>query len=159
MIGAYSHVLKRMKRALVSMIFILAVIGFCFMPASGDQIRLVCSWNRVFFALCCFGVVSSVYILNPIFKPFFSTIFRFFGESCYSIYLLHPLVAIPIVFVASKIGVNKPFAYVTSFFSTLLVSWVSYRFLEKPMMLLGRQVADKINLNKPMHDDTHSVTG
>lgn len=124
------------------LVIVLSTLAFVLIPVNGDRIALVTGWNRLAFSFCCIIFVWALYILNPVFHSLPARMLGFFGEGCYSIYLLHPIVAMPIVFVAAKLGVAKAAAYLLAAFITLLVSWLTFKFVEKPMMNVGKKVVD-----------------
>ena len=118
------------------------VAVFCLWPASGNPIQLVTGLTRVVLSSACIALVAAVFVWNPssdspVVKPL-----AFLGEGCYSIYLLHPIVAIPIVFAFSRLHVGSTgAAYCAAFVATLVLSWLSFRFVEKPMIRAGRAVS------------------
>jgi peptidoglycan/LPS O-acetylase OafA/YrhL len=123
-------------------IILACVALFCLWPASGNQIQLVTGLTRVVLSSACVALVAAVFVWNPssdspVMKPL-----AFLGEGCYSIYLLHPIVAMPIVFMFSRLHIGSiGAAYCTAFVATLVLSWLSFRFVEKPMIRAGRTVS------------------
>jgi len=86
-----------------------------------------------------------LFVLNPKLSSWKQKIFSFLGQGCYSIYLLHPAVAIPVVVIFDKIGIEKPYAYIASVFLTIGLSWVTFKFIESPMMNYGKKIANTIS--------------
>lgn len=145
LVGVYGSALRKVNRLYMAGVAAASCLLFCLWPASGDQIQIVCGINRVIFTLCCLSLVLAIYVLNPVLKPFLARVFGFFGEACYSIYILHPLVAAPLVFIASKIGLKVGYAYGVSFFATLLMSGFCFRYVERPMIAVGRRVVGRVS--------------
>lgn len=119
----------------VSVFFLI----FCFYPVAGDLIYIVSGVERFIFSALCIVVVFIVFNFNPVFKGTIHKSLIFMGECCYSIYLLHPLVAIPVVFVGTRLGVGLPVAYFIAVFLTLLCSRISFRYIETPSIELGKR--------------------
>jgi exopolysaccharide production protein ExoZ len=140
-VGIYAH---RAQALIISnnywfLLMIASFALFYFLPAQGDKITIVAGSSRVLFSIACILFVSSVYLINPSFSAIPAKILGFLGEASYSIYLLHPLVAVPLVILFDHIGIEKWVALVSSFLLTLLVGGLSYKYLEKPMMGVGRR--------------------
>lgn len=100
--------------------------------------------ERIILSLSSIIFVLFLFVLNPKIKSLPSDVLAFLGQGCYSIYLFHPLVAIPIVAVFGKFGVSNSVAYIVSFFATLIISGITYTYLEKPMMNVGKVVSKKL---------------
>ncbi len=98
-------------------------------------------WRRALFSLAGLGLVAGIYLLNPSFRSLPARVLGFFGEGCYSIYLLHPLVASAVVLVSGRLGLGRPLAYGLSACITMVVSGLTFRYLEKPMMARGKVIA------------------
>lgn len=129
------------KSLAASLLLVLSFLVFYLYPVSGDTIAIVTGAERFVLSFCCMAFVAGVYFLNPTFKAFPARILGFFGSACYSIYLLHPLVAKVVVTISTKIGFGSIVGYTASVFVTLAVSWIVFRYLEKPMMNTGKKVA------------------
>ena len=137
-IGTYS----RPARTIVGgSIAIAAFIVFWLYPVNGDRIQLVTGFGRFCLSLACLAFVWATYITSIQFKGAIAKALSFLGESCYSIYLMHPLVAVPIVFFANRIGFKLESAYCLATAATLLTSWLTFKYIEKPMMRVGRKIA------------------
>lgn len=129
------------SRPTKSILCALGCVGvFCLLPASGNQITLVTGANRLVFSACCIGLVAAVYVWNPSSHSRLVRPLAFLGEGCYSIYLLHPIVAIPMVYAFERWHLGTPAAsYSAAFATTLLLSWMSFRIVEKPMIRVGQR--------------------
>lgn len=121
------------------------VAAFCLWPALGDQTQLITGLTRIVLSSVCLSLVAAIYVWNPssdspVMKPL-----AFLGEGCYSIYLLHPIVATPIVFAFSRLNIGPiGAAYCTAFVVTLVLSWLSFRFIEKPMIRAGHTISTRV---------------
>lgn len=129
-------------RFIGALMLLTACAVFAALPATGDQIVLVTGAMRlVFFALCVMAV-GGIYLSRLSLRGG-GMILSFLGEGCYSIYLLHPVVAGVVVGVGRKLGIAAPVGYDLAVPATLLVAWMTYRWLERPMMLVGRRWVDQ----------------
>jgi peptidoglycan/LPS O-acetylase OafA/YrhL len=129
----------------IGCVMIVCLSLFCLWPASGNHIHLVTGFTRVILSAVCIALVASIFVWNPSFDSPVMKPLAFFGEGCYSIYLLHPIVAIPVVFAASRLHmISTITSYCIAFVVTLLLSWLSFRFIEKPMIRTGRAVSARL---------------
>ena len=54
---------------------------------------------------------------------------------------MHPIVAIPVIFLAKKIGVPISYGYIASFICVIFIGFITYYLVEKPMMRVGANIA------------------
>lgn len=146
-IGKYAKPYLFSKNVSLSLLC-LALLVFTLLPTHGDKIDIVTGLNRLILSFSCFTIVLSVFSLNPIANNSLGAFLRFLGESCYSIYLLHALVAIPLVIVGGKLGIDKLYLYLASMPLTLICSAFTYNYIEKPSMKLGKSVVAKYRAKK-----------
>lgn len=139
-LGVYGKHLKINSIAAIALL-VLSFLAFYFYPASGDTIGIVTGTGRIVLSFSCIVFVASLYFWNPSFKAAPAQVLGFFGSACYSIYLLHPLVAKVVVPLLTKFGVSIAMGYTAAAIVTLAVSWIVFDYLEKPMMNLGKKVA------------------
>lgn len=139
-LGVYGK-LAKVKSIASIMLLSTSLLVFCFYPVSGDSIAIVTGAERFVFSFSCMAFVAGLYFLNPSFKAAPAKVLGFFGSACYSIYLLHPVVAKVVVALSAKVGLGAAVGYTASAFVTLAVSWVVFNYLEKPMMNAGKKVA------------------
>lgn len=139
-IGKYAPKLTMRNSSLLS-ICLLSTLAFIFYPVSGDKINLVSGNNRIVISTLCVAFVFSLYKLNPSYNNVLTNALRKLGEISYSIYLMHPIVAIPVTFIAKKMGVPIGFGYATSFIIVIIVGFATYHLVEKPMMRVGANIA------------------
>ncbi|MFH6999049.1 acyltransferase family protein [Flavobacterium sp. FlaQc-57] len=94
-----------------------------FLTTLGCSIFLVLSMKN--------GVCKKILNLRPI---------QFLGEISYSLYLLH----FPVILIAcSFFSGNIITVFCTSLFVTILLSYLSYKFIELPFISLGRKIVMK----------------
>ncbi len=144
-IAKYSHYLEAILQIRhCTVLALLACLIFAFAPFHGDQINVVSGYGRVILSTCCIVFVTMIFILNPTIKALPGRILQFLGESCYSIYLLHPVVALLPIILFKQIGIEEKYAYLVAIFLTLFTSWLTFRFIEKPMINLGSRLSAKL---------------
>lgn len=126
-----------------------SILIFSFYPAEGDSSAIVTGWTRLVLSMACLLFILSLYKLNPQFKSYPARVLGFFGRGCYSIYLLHPIVAFPLVYIGGSFNVPLFISYSIAFILTLIVSWVTFRYLEEPMMGYGKRVSHHLLCVRP----------
>jgi len=141
-IAPYSKIISK---KLWSGLLIVLLLSFYLLPVNGDLINLVTNWNRLLFSALCILTVLAIYIINPKFHTKIAGVFSFMGQGCYSIYLLHPIVSIPVVMLMNKMGLANSLAYIFSAILTLIVSALTYKYIEKPMMDLGKKLSKRLS--------------
>ena len=129
------------KLALPSLVVASGIL--IFMPVSGhDQIVLVTGYSKLIFSLVIFllAIVSALSAHTKENK--ITKVFKYLGETSYSLYLLHPVVfsICSIFFSIFPITDNQIVILLVSIVGTLIASYVSYKFIEKPFMGLGNKV-------------------
>lgn len=142
-IGRYGFRFKLSDLLLYSLL-IFSLLVFIFLPTVGDKIGIITGANRFIMSFACFGVVLSIYLLNPVFKGILAKALSFLGECCYSIYLLHPLVAFPIVYLGGLLNFDKVMLYIICVPITLVCSWLCFKYIEEPSMRYGKIVVTKL---------------
>lgn len=130
------------KRASLSVAMAFGALLFALLPLD-SQAEIVTGISRVILSACCILVVACTYTLNPKSPPRMGKTLSTLGEGCYSIYLLHPLVSMTLVFALSKIGIGTGPAYILSIFVTIAVSRLTYLYVEKPMMVIGKKISNR----------------
>lgn len=139
-----AHSIKNKKIVYFSIILTLILIYF---PTYNTQIDLLTNWNRIYYSLLFIFLCYLFFVGIGNFNNLFGKSFRFFGEVSYSIYLLHPLIAIPVGYIAYKYGIDKleAFFYIAVPL-TLVSSYISYSIIERPMIKIGKSIENKIYL-------------
>ena len=113
-------------------------------PVEGDRIHLVSGFSRCYLPVLLFVFVWLVYGSAIHIGGKVAMALAFSGEACYSIYLLHPLVAIPMKYVFTAIGVPPITTYVFAAVVTLVLSRFTFKYIEKPMMRVGAEISNLI---------------
>lgn len=142
LIGYFFKERKYSDKVAVGLI-LLGLILFLFTPATGMRVNLIIGVPRLLLTLSCILICLGAYkftakVPHLIHKPLV-----FLGEISYSLYLLHPLVfqALTLVYVALLAqGIALPATSVAAltFFMAIFVSYLSYRFVEKPFIRMAR---------------------
>lgn len=162
--GFYAyHVIKIIKNnwpifhiKLVTVLILFALlflnIGFYVNKIGGIDLGIGCRWDSIIWGIC----FTSLCIWQAISPSKFLQIsfFQYLGDRSFSIYLLHPV----IIFYLDKQLINLyhssfPFVGPYAFFVTvaflifivLLISEITYRFIEIPGINLGRRMLKKPN--------------
>lgn len=147
-IGKWGRVYSLRKETGYFLVAMIALIFWLYPVASedgGGLAALISGYERVVFSLLSIFFVWLVYVINPVFKSVLGRTLAFLGCGCYSIYLMHPIVAMYLVPELMEAGLYKTRAYVVAFFVTLLVGGLTFRFIEKPMMNVGKKVSGRLN--------------
>jgi exopolysaccharide production protein ExoZ len=122
---------------IIVVIATMAFVLFWLYPVYGDRVQLVINFGRIILSVACISIVWAVYVSDVRLNGFIDRLLSFFGEGCYSIYLLHPLVAVPVIFFTSRMGIAVMWSYLLAAITTLGVSWITFKYVEKPMMRIG----------------------
>lgn len=87
-------------------------------------------------------VVFAALLLAPIQRV--AQPFRFLGDASYSIYLLHLPIGMLSLAVVTRAGLPFTVAFLVAVTATLLMSWLSYSWVEKPFQRLARRISTRI---------------
>ncbi|RUT69674.1 acyltransferase [Flavobacterium cupreum] len=121
-------------------LLIIAVILFCILPFSGNQISIVTGIGRIVFSILSFIIVFCFYKLNINVPKTFGNILETFGIATYGIYLIHPVVYLYTGSLLEKINSKNNFLLLgTTVVLTILISIFSYNFFELPMIKIGKK--------------------
>lgn len=125
-------------------LLLLAVLLFIFYPVTGNTINIVSGWNRILFCLISFVVCACIYVDNYNFPTVIHKSLSFIGETSYSIYLVHPLVFLIIGALNQKyFQWHYSITLTISIIGTFICSYFIYRFVEKPMIKIGKGLTVK----------------
>ena len=75
------------------------------------------------------------------FKFFKKAVYKFFADISYSVYLLHAPIGIQLSRSIAENGGSPLLSYSTAFAATILASWIVFRMLEHPMIMLGKKLS------------------
>jgi len=115
------------------------IIAFASYPAAGDLSAITTGPARLTLSIACIVLVLCVYVSKLSVGGIAGRVLGHLGESCYSIYLLHPLIAMPIVWASQRANIGVQYAYTLAFATTLVVSRLTFKFVEAPMMKVGQR--------------------
>ncbi|WP_252179568.1 acyltransferase family protein [Endozoicomonas sp. 4G] len=105
---------------------------FVFFPVSGGQINLVVGNTRLVLSLICVLFVFVVFLMDLKVVGWIGKFLLFLGETCYSIYLIHPLVALPLAKIFKIFLLDEKYSYLFSIVIVFVLSSLSYKFIERP---------------------------
>lgn len=135
------------KYARISFLILLLFLGaVLFYPINGEPIVLVSTYVRIILSIGIFIVCFLFYKSNFEFLPHWLTgIFRFLGEISYSLYLIHPVVLLCLIFLARKLDIHAiGLIIAATMMLSVLISFVSYKFFEKFFIAMGRSVSKRL---------------
>jgi exopolysaccharide production protein ExoZ len=116
---------------------LIGVAAFVMLPSAGDEVALVTGANRFLFSGACVLLVLGLFLSDLRIRGRAGKILAFLGKSSYAIYLLHPLVVLPLLYLFRLATLPSSSAYIVAAAATLAVAWVSFNYLEEPMMKMG----------------------
>ncbi len=149
LLGWYAeHIKKIVPKNLSLFVLLLSIMVFVFYPVAGNQSSIVTGKERFIFSFLMLVIVSMIFICDFKLDGLMNNILLFLGQGCYSIYLLHPIFASPVVFLFDVLGFQLLYAYIMAGFLTLIASYYTFRFIENPMMNQGKTLCDKFIKNR-----------
>lgn len=127
-------------------VYIYLGVELVLMAATGDNFFSFLIWLAVFV-----GIVMSINgSRNPLLRALESRPAQFLGGISYSLYCLHMVIMYAFVYVLIvQLGIRDREIYIVcliagTLVASLLLSYISYRWLEKPMQLYGKQLAARV---------------
>jgi exopolysaccharide production protein ExoZ len=136
----FQHTL--IKNSLNFILLSFALILFVFYPVTGQFSDLVTGNTRLVFTFLCFVICFGFYKFSFNIPSFLHHLLAFLGKCSYSLYLLHY-----IIFMLVGRGIsamqNRPLepmgilGFCIAIAVTVLVSFLTYSYFEKPLMRLG----------------------
>ena len=128
------------------LILLLFLGGVLFYPITGEPIVLVSTYVRIILSIGIFIVCFLFYKSNFEFLPRWITgTFRFLGEISYSLYLIHPVVLLCLIFLAKKMDIQSiGLIIAATMILSVMVSYLSYKFFEKSFIAMGRSVSKRL---------------
>ena len=133
---------------LTVVIIIAAWLLFIFYPASGDRITLVMGWNRLIFLALSFLICGGVYFLNYRLPGMLHKSLTLTAEISFGLYLLHPVVYFFLLkhFKEQLKGLDQTILVLMVAVLAYLVSYLAFRFVEMPVVNLGKNYTDKLKI-------------
>ena len=128
---------------------LVAVAAFLIYPVD-STIHLLYGIDRMILCAICMVICAMILMSRLNFPNLINRGLAFIGETSYSIYLLHPLVyrILEKIFASISPSPPNPVAlFVLSLAGTLVSSYFTFLFLEKPAMKLGARI---VNLYSPV---------
>lgn len=122
-----------------------AAVVFCLYPMT-SQVQLATGTGRLVMSAATLAVVLAVYQARPALGGWAAQGLGFLGQSCYSIYLLHPIA----FGMTQRLHASGWQAFAASTAITLGLSWISYRRIERPMMELGAMLSQRLGRGAPV---------
>jgi len=136
--------LKKIKitKKLNIIVLLVCWISFIILPFKGDQITLVTGIGRIIFSFLSICIVISFYKMNFSVPKIIRYQLEVLGIATYSIYLFHPVVNVYVgIFLQKYFSLTNPiFQFILAIISTIIISLISYKYLEMPFMKLGKKV-------------------
>ena len=129
------------RRWVAAAVAMAALMVFSLWPSQPNSATIATGSARLILSAACVTFVACVFVGNESLRGRAARMLAFLGEGCYSIYLLHPLVAVPFVLIAAKAGLGVGFAYCLAFVATLVLSGLTFRYLESPLIRIGKRVS------------------
>ena len=127
------------QKALWAILGLSALLIFAFWPLGSEPFALVSGWNRAVLSACCLLGVAGCFATNIAFRGLLHRILHELGAISYALYLLHPLVYRATQAFFRKIDWAAGYWTVlgVGLTGSVLLSLVSYYYMEKPLMRLG----------------------
>lgn len=140
-IGYLQSCSLRINKKVLFFLSIVSIIIYTLLPISGnDLINIVTGKERIIFSILIFTICFSATFWGEIKTEWIGKPLKFLGETSYSIYLLHPIVYI---FLSRRLEIGRVEIILISIFCTIILSFLSYKYLEKPFMRKGKKLAGK----------------
>ncbi len=125
------------------LLFIVCVLFILFYPNSGDQINLVSGWNRIIYSFISFALTISFLLIDAItINKTVDWVLTKLGHISYSLYLLHAIVFWNVAKYINRVESQTLFLTIC-FISTIVVSYLSYNYLEMKFSKLGKRLLKK----------------
>ena len=125
------------------LLFIVCVLFILFYPNSGDQINLVSGWNRIIYSFISFVLTISFLLIDTtIINKIVDWGLTKLGHISYSLYLLHAIVFWTVAKYINRVESQTLFLTIC-FISTIVVSYLSYNYLEMKFSKLGKRLLKK----------------
>lgn len=144
MIGAISAILFASQHQLFIRIFshklIQAMAWFLFFVMGFGLIRFPAVIGQEFIATVSVSMILGQVIIERRLFNLELPIFDFIGKISYGIYVIHPLIVMLLSRLFKPLEMNLFLKYVLVYFAviglTILLSWLSYRYFERPFLNL-----------------------
>ncbi|HWQ10414.1 MAG TPA: acyltransferase, partial [Holophaga sp.] len=145
--GVVAHLRSLAAWRLRLPVFLILVLGIIFLAIPKgtpvyDTFVFIMGWERAWYVTLCFLMVMTFAFYDPPAHPLRAP-FVLLGDLSYSLYLLHPI-AYLITLWAVPQALPPLVRFSIALAATFLLSYVVYRWLEKPAMALGKHIAARV---------------
>jgi peptidoglycan/LPS O-acetylase OafA/YrhL len=134
LIGVVLHLLYRTK--LIEKITPLASILICLSSLYVISLRPSSPHDPIFWGIPCACIIACFISQEKYFTK--RSFIRRLGDWSYSTYLCHPILIFFALFINKLYQTNAIVTFLTTCASIVLVSWLSFRFIETPPMKIAR---------------------
>lgn len=140
-IGLFRSESARLSTLFWRILLVITLLMFAFWPIDAQAFSLIYGWNRVILSGICIVVVLAFFNSKLQWSGISHQFLVWLGAISYSLYLIHPLVFRALRSVLAKFDVALTYwpTLLLATLITLLASYVSYRYLEKPAMEWGKK--------------------
>lgn len=133
-LGAYLFYSKNSIIEFISNIYIFVLTIFCVVLAIIFHVDLG-FFKSTFFALLFTIVIINLVNNDKLVNLLENNIFNFLGKISYGLYMYHQIVIVFVINILIKYNITSSFwIYILSILITIIVSSISYQFLEKPFL-------------------------
>lgn len=148
--------LKLPKSKLYLLPIIMCIAAFCIYPAEGHLINIMTGWNRLWFTVICVSLCFCVFNLTVPSDSSAGKALALLGDLSYAIYMFHGITGeITVKIIAPQLGITalEDQLDLLNYFTlpvTLLISYAFFTRVEKPSMLLSRNIDKTVEWGKKL---------
>ena len=126
-------------------VFIASILLFAFYPVFGDRILLITNSNRLILTLSLLGICIAFYKIQFNLPGFIDNLLLKLGHSCYSLYLLHPIIyksgiKFFTIWAIYLFPVPHIVVLIITGLTTILISYLMYYYFERFFIHKQRQM-------------------
>lgn len=135
-LGIYRAEMDKIPLRIWRALAMLSALAFAFWPIGAEPFFLVSGLNRIVFSALTLIFVAAFFQSNVPWRGVLGKSLGWLGAISYAVYLLHPLAfrGVGFVFRFLQMDVSYWGIFFPALAITLIVSYLSYVFLEKPLM-------------------------
>lgn len=119
-----------------------AALGLWLLADRFTGLAAVTGWPRYALATLCILLCYACTVVHWGERGPTGWVLGMLGATSYSIYLLHPVVFVELSYWGKRLGYTPSVAAYPSIAATLGLAYLSYRFVEAPMIRLGRRIPE-----------------
>lgn len=149
----------QIRKKYLLLLLVISISVFVFLPADdANRISYVTGYHKILFSISVFSFCLFATFWGETKKNVFTKIFKFLGDTSYSIYLVHPLVYIVLKVIFEFTSITNPILLILLSASlTLIASSVIYKYAEVPFVNRGRSVSEKATRKSQLKESTNVV--